>query len=76
MAKVAYRSFSNFGVLQHPIHAFPNRDSFLNNDQFPVLHNILNVVGVFLGHSVYRVRLNSHYKFRGLVVETKMVKYA
>ena len=41
------RSFSNSDVLQHPNSAFPDRCFFLNNDQFAVLHNILNVVSVF-----------------------------
>ena len=47
------RSFSNFDPLQHPIRTFPDRGSFLNNDQFAVLHSILGVVGVVLGHSVW-----------------------
>ena len=40
------RSCSKFVALQHPNRAFPGRDSFLNNNQFAVLHNILSVVGV------------------------------
>ena len=48
------RSFSNFDALQHPNSAFPDRCSFLNNDQFAVLHNILSVVGVFFwGGTLY-----------------------
>ena len=43
------RSFSNFDSLQHPNLAFPDRDSYLNSDQFAVLHNILSVVGVYFG---------------------------
>ena len=45
------RSFSNFDALQHPNRAFPDRGSFLNNDQFSVLRNIQSVVD-FLGHPV------------------------
>ena len=41
------RSFSNLDASQHPNRAFPERDSFLNNDQFDILHSILSVVGVF-----------------------------
>ena len=37
----------HFDGLLRPHRAFPDMGSFLNNDQFAVLHNILSVVGVF-----------------------------
>ena len=42
-----WHQFSNFDILLRPHRAFPDMGSFLNNDQFAVLHNILSVVGVF-----------------------------
>ena len=37
----------HFDGLVRPHRAFTDMGSFLNNDQFAVLHNILSVVGVF-----------------------------
>ena len=40
-------------ALQRPNREIPDRGSVLKNNQFAVPRNILSVVGVFLGHSVY-----------------------
>ena len=45
-----------YGLLRPP-RAFPDMGSFLNNDQFAVLHNILSVVGVFYEHPVCKLDL-------------------
>ena len=45
----------HFDGLLRPHRAFADMGSFLNNDQFAVLHNILSVVGVFFDHPVYIV---------------------
>ena len=47
-------------ALQHPNRAFPERGSYLNNDQFAVLHNLLSV-SVFFGISCIHTYISSMF---------------